>query len=1341
MAGPTAPILVQTAPVVSLTTAATSIAGTFGSAPTAGNLMVAIFGGRGGTGVTITPPSGWTQITRLDNSTTSFIAAYQKVVATGDGTSYTFGLGGTARFANLILVEISGQSPGTTVNVSNTYLASASSAPSTPSVTPTNTNVLYLAGFLSIATNGVVSSVKAGWTEVGKAGNASNTTTLEVQRMAEGTDVTAQGGQVTWSASTTTCDCIIAINPSVVNDAFSRYMVKLAGLQAYYRLDDTSFAKANDTWGNNGGGWQNTTSVTLNQPGLVTGGADAAAVLSSAGNGGCIAMPTALGPTGTNAFTWIVLCKPTNSAANNQRLIGNDSWTSPGPNKGATLIISGNGQLQTWRATDGLQSTSYIPNLVGFYHLVAVTYDALALRLYCDGVCVFSTSDTTSITTNGPNFLIGAAGAFGSNFDGTMDEVAILNAAVPGEAIADLWRLAQNNIPAANPQLTYGAYYNDGAGGWDANPTVKWPAFVSKATNAGAAPNHVPKIAHFFQNWAGDTVLDAAAANQAVTSGAQPLLTWESWNPGGGTGGNSADQPTYSLNNIANGNFNSYIDTFAASIASWGRPIFVRIFHEYNDKIYPWSLQPDNQGDYPVQNTAALFVSAWHLIVDRCKAQGATNIRWVWCLNRHYNYSGNGSFDSTSYPGDTYVDYAAFDMYNQLFSGAWEYPFDCGALVYSQIVSITSKPVLICEFGANPDADGGTAVAWINDFLGTVVPTYLPKVVAVVMESDASASHANWGIDATAGTLAAYQAQYAASLYGGAALLPVSTTYTQTLAAGLSPVGAPTRAVGALRSAVEGMTASRLRALARQVGATLGSAAQVARNAGKARTAASSPGGSRGLLDARALAASVQTAGARLRSVSLSRTGAVSPVAGAVRAVAWLRSAALGTVGATAVARQRLLALAASLSPVGQRLSTAGLVRAATAAMGGARQQAVSWRRAATDAATGTIGRALSLSRTAQPAITAARTRTTSLPRAATEALQGGRILAAAVVRSASLGTSGALVRIRQVLRSFVASLGPTGGRQQALSVLRSALVSPTGLAARVAQLVRGATLAAGGSAQVLRAKILDFLASVSPVAGGTRATGLPRQATLALTGARARAVSLARSAALGLSGVLGTIKAKTLTLVASVSPAGARAAVVGTVRFAVQTATATLRRATARAWSGTLAASGASGVGRAFVRAFSALFQPQASRQEAIQSHRIGTFSLAASTSRSAARGFVGQETPTAGVATSRAWLRSFVAAVGPGGALARVRRLTLVLQATDRAAVVLARAEAKSETASARFAGAAAVNRLKLLFLSAVVGLLGALTTGSSQRTATVILWDVTPVTVITTEVQTLP
>ncbi|MDT0170520.1 glycosyl hydrolase [Pseudarthrobacter sp. BRE9] len=218
------------------------------------------------------------------------------------------------------------------------------------------------------------------------------------------------------------------------------------------------------------------------------------------------------------------------------------------------------------------------------------------------------------------------------------------------------------------------------------------------ATVAGESPSIVMIYKDFLQS-PPITEMDAVRSR-----GATPLITWEPWAWGGGV-----DQPAYSLDRVAAGDFDATITQWGQSMAAWGKPVMLRFAHEMNGNWYPWAegVNGNQAGDY---------IAAWRHVHDVVAAAGAGNVQWVWSPNVPYV----GSTDLAGlFPGTGYADIVALDGYNwgtsQTWS-SWVSPVDLLGPGISQLRALApGKPVLIAETASSET--GGSKAAWNTDLV------------------------------------------------------------------------------------------------------------------------------------------------------------------------------------------------------------------------------------------------------------------------------------------------------------------------------------------------------------------------------------------------------------------------------------------------------------------------------------------------------------------------------------------------------------------------------------------------------------------------------------------------
>ncbi|HEY5492313.1 MAG TPA: hypothetical protein VIK25_14070 [Gemmatimonadaceae bacterium] len=110
--------------------------------------------------------------------------------------------------------------------------------------------------------------------------------------------------------------------------------------------------------------------------------------------------------------------------------------------------------------------------------------------------------------------------------------------------------------------------------------------------------------------------------------GSTPLITWEPWL----TEFDNGRHPEIALRDarerhgliaVARGDYDFYIDAWAAGAREYGHPFFVRLAHEMNDPYrYPWG---------PQNNTKEEFIAAWRHIVERFDRR----VHRTWCGSGH----------------------------------------------------------------------------------------------------------------------------------------------------------------------------------------------------------------------------------------------------------------------------------------------------------------------------------------------------------------------------------------------------------------------------------------------------------------------------------------------------------------------------------------------------------------------------------------------------------------------------------------------------------------------------------------------------------------------------------
>ncbi|MDQ6673867.1 MAG: hypothetical protein M3069_24515 [Chloroflexota bacterium] len=255
--------------------------------------------------------------------------------------------------------------------------------------------------------------------------------------------------------------------------------------------------------------------------------------------------------------------------------------------------------------------------------------------------------------------------------------------------------------------------------------------------------------------------------------GAIPLLDWAAWDTCCGS-----EQPQFQLRSIVLGSHDAYLTQWARAAKAWGHPFFLRLNPEMNGWWSPWSEQANG-------NVAGDSIAAWQHIVDLFRAQGATNVTWVWCPNIEGQYST--PLDQL-YPGDDYVDWTCMDGYNwgtdrnnswqtfrQVFSGS---NYNGGRDTYNDLLSLApSKPIMIGETASSEN--GGSKAPWITQALATDLLTRFPQVKALLWFNwNANDPTLGWNIDSSPEAQAAFAEAiglpaYAANDYRSLSVSPI----------------------------------------------------------------------------------------------------------------------------------------------------------------------------------------------------------------------------------------------------------------------------------------------------------------------------------------------------------------------------------------------------------------------------------------------------------------------------------------------------------------------------------------------------------------------------------------
>jgi hypothetical protein len=149
---------------------------------------------------------------------------------------------------------------------------------------------------------------------------------------------------------------------------------------------------------------------------------------------------------------------------------------------------------------------------------------------------------------------------------------------------------------------------------------------------------------------------------------------------------------------IQAGKYDEQLDRQARAVKALATPILIRFNYEMtNNEENTCFTGFRVKRDLPT--AGAKYVAVWKRVVDRFRAAGATNVKWVWAPGHKAYEKGIWQM---FYPGSTYVDWIGVDDYNKSATPA-SFATDPGINGFYSATSGMGKPLMIAETGAAND--------------------------------------------------------------------------------------------------------------------------------------------------------------------------------------------------------------------------------------------------------------------------------------------------------------------------------------------------------------------------------------------------------------------------------------------------------------------------------------------------------------------------------------------------------------------------------------------------------------------------------------------------------------
>ncbi len=275
------------------------------------------------------------------------------------------------------------------------------------------------------------------------------------------------------------------------------------------------------------------------------------------------------------------------------------------------------------------------------------------------------------------------------------------------EAVNSLGKTENLEIPST------GAYYGYYLPELNSHPAVPEVNVIN---------SEQPSLTMYYQDWNENSLFDIEFMKKLDRLGVVPVITWEPMDTINKDAEINKKGAPEML--ITNGNYDSYIRTWAKYAKSYKKPFFLRFAHEMNSNWYPWA-DSTNEG-------AEKYKAMWIHVHNIFEEEGVSNSIWVWTPNNTNEY-GITKGVSDFYPGSEYVDWVGYSAFNWGDSNwkksLWRSFNFMSYDIYNELSKL-DKPIMVAE--TSSVSGGGDKTGWFNDTFVTFIPN-MPNIKAVIV--------------------------------------------------------------------------------------------------------------------------------------------------------------------------------------------------------------------------------------------------------------------------------------------------------------------------------------------------------------------------------------------------------------------------------------------------------------------------------------------------------------------------------------------------------------------------------------------------------------------------------
>jgi len=233
---------------------------------------------------------------------------------------------------------------------------------------------------------------------------------------------------------------------------------------------------------------------------------------------------------------------------------------------------------------------------------------------------------------------------------------------------------------------------------------------------------HRPAWIYFSNNWYRSRAFPAQLASWIRSQGSTPFIRLMLRSDDR----ENHAEPLFTPQAIARGDFDADLAAWGRAAAKFKTPILAEYGTEVNGKWFPWNGKWHGRA----RGTRA-FAAAYRHIIDVTRANGASNIVWVFHVNWNDHPDRRWNRFENYYPGDAYIDWLGVSLYSMLGPHEDELtPFSAIDNTMKRLHQMApSKPVIIAEFGTDVNNPREPAAAWATAALKQILSNRWPQLI------------------------------------------------------------------------------------------------------------------------------------------------------------------------------------------------------------------------------------------------------------------------------------------------------------------------------------------------------------------------------------------------------------------------------------------------------------------------------------------------------------------------------------------------------------------------------------------------------------------------------------